>query len=219
MDKKQLNQEEQLIETPDMITESTNKGVRNFLISIPAALAVISVLAFILQYVFFFRAQNDNLNMEKSIASNKSSLENIHSSNASFAAKKLKEIYSASELTAVTEKYRSYSMTLGGKEITSDSFSFPAGTVELKLTETSEPSSFPYEIESYGSLTDKTTSVKLWSFVNIAGVSPKAKTVDKDTIVTYKITGKSGETVRVNLSPVLVDRLGIKYNSISVKFN
>ncbi len=219
MDKKQINQEEHIIETPDMITESTNKNVRNFLISIPAVLAVISILAFILQYIFFFRAQNDNLNMARSIAANKSSLENIHSSNADFAARKLKEIYSASELTAVTEKYRSYSMNLGGKEITSDSFTFPAGTVELKLIETSEPSAFPYEIEAYGSLTDKTTSVKLWSFVNIAGVSPKSKTDGKTTTVTYKITGEKGETVRVNLSPVLVDRLGIKYNSISIKFN
>ena len=219
MDKKQVNHEENLIETADMINESTNKGVRNFLISLPAALALISVLAFILQYVFFFRAKNDNLNMTKNIAANKSSLENIHSSNADFATRKLKEIYSASELTAVTEKYRSYSMTLGGKEITSDSFSFPAGTVELKLIEKSEASAFPYEIEAYGSLTDKTTSVKLWSFVNVSGVSPKSKTDGQTTTVTYKITGKSGETKRINLSPVLVDRLGIKYNSISVKFS
>ena len=218
MENKNLDNDS-IIETGEMINESTNKSVRNFLISLPAVLVVISVLAFLLQYVFFFRAQNDNLDMEKSIAENKSSLENIHSSNMAFAAQKLKEIYSASELTAVTEKYRSYSMTLGGKELSTDNFSFPAGTVELKLTETAEASAFPYEIEAYGSLTDKTTSVKLWSFINIAGVAPKAKTVGQDTIVTYKITGEKGETVRINLSPVLVDRLGIKYNSISVKFN
>ncbi len=206
-------------ETEDMITSVQNFNVRNFIYALPAIISGLVLLAFLLQAIFFQAAKNDINNLKSQITNNQYELENIYDSNLRFATKKLKTLYSASELTAVTEKYRDYQLTLAGKDVKNSSVYVPAGIAELKLIEVSTPSGFPYEIEVYGSLTDKTTSVKLWSFINISGVNPKAKTSNNTTTVTYQIKGKSGDMVKVNLSPVLVDRLGLNFGTIYVYFN
>jgi hypothetical protein len=205
-------------ETEDMITTVQNPAVRNFIYSLPAIIAGLALLAFLLQAIFFQSAKNDINNLKAQIVSNQYDLDNIHDCNLRFATKRFKELYSASELTAVTEKYRDYSLTLVGKEVKNSSIYVPAGIAELKLTEIAKTSGFPYEIEVYGSLTDNTTAVKLWSFINIKGVNPKARTDRNTTTVTYQIKGKSGEMVKVNLSPVLVDRLGLDFGTLFVYF-
>ncbi len=205
-------------ETEDMITTVQNYKVRNFIYALPAIIAGFALLAFLLQAIFFQSAKNDINNLKAQITNNQYDLENIYDCNLRFATKKLKTLYSASELTAVTEKYRDYSLNIAGKDVKSSSVYVPAGIAELKLTEVAKTSGFPYEIEVYGSLTDKTTSVKLWSFISIKGVNPKAKVQNNTTTVTYQIKGKSGETVKVNLSPVLVDRLGLDFGTLYVNF-
>ena len=206
-------------ETEDMINTVQNKKLRNLLLSVPALIVAIAFLAFLLQYIFYQKAKNDNINIRADITANQNALADINTTNKNFAIAKLKEIYSASELTEVTEKYREYHLTLAGNEVKSTTLYVPAGSVNLELTEISTASAFPYEIEVYGSLTDKNSSVKLWSFVNIERVSPKAKTSGNTTTVRYELSGKRGSSIKVNLSPVLVDRLGLKESYIIVKFS
>jgi len=100
-----------------------------------------------------------------------------------YAATTLKELFSASQLTLITQKYYSYEVLINGQPVTAANFTVPKGVLTLEVAEVLSSSSLPPAILAIGSVTGGDTGTKLGTYI---AVQHNAGTYTQDYFATME---------------------------------
>lgn len=132
----------------------------------------------------------------------------------------LRTFFTLPELTYVMSQYWAYGLTVNGQKLSSGSITVPAGKVTLTLREDKKTNIFPQQTVVAGRVTggDKTARLSNYLTVSESPAPSVTKINDTTTEAVWNIAkATSGKSYTVNLSPMLMQKLGVSFSSVVIK--